>query len=66
MQGKIKTLRAEKSFGFITPDGESKDVFFHSTGLVGVQFPELNIGDTVTFEVEQSDKGPKAVKVSKA
>lgn len=66
MQGKIKTLRTDKNFGFITPDGETKDVFFHSTGLVGVQFHELNLGDTVTFEVEQSDKGPKAVQVSKA
>jgi CspA family cold shock protein len=66
MQGKIKTLKSDKGFGFITPDGESKDVFFHTTGLVGVQFPELNIGDSVTFEVEQSEKGPKAVQVSKA
>lgn len=65
MQGKIKTLRSDKSFGFITPEGETKDVFFHSTELVGVHFPELKIGDAVTFEVEQSDKSPKAVKVSK-
>lgn len=65
MQGKIKTLKAEKNFGFIAIEGESKDIFFHSTGLINAQFPELAIGDSVSFEVEESEKGPKAVKVAK-
>ena len=66
MKGTIKRLVVEKSFGFITPDGESKDVFFHATGLKGLQFSELNIGDAVSFDVEQSDKGPKAVNIVRA
>ena len=66
MKGTIKTLILEKNFGFITPDDGSKDVFFHATGLVGVQFSELKPGDAVTFEVEQSDKGPRAMNVSRA
>lgn len=65
MTGKIKTLRSDGNFGFITPEGEKKDIFFHSSGLVGVQFADLKNGDSVTFEVEQSDKGPKAVRVSR-
>ena len=66
MKGTIKSLKPEKSFGFIKPEVGEKDFFFHSTGLVGAQFSDLNIGDAVTFEVEQSEKGPKAVQVTRA
>jgi len=66
MKGTIKSLIAEKHFGFITPEDASKDVFFHETGLVGVQFSELKAGDAVTFDVEQSEKGPRATNVARA
>ena len=66
MTGTIKTLVVEKNFGFITPADGSKDVFFHATGLVGVTFAELKQGDMVSFDVEQSDKGPRAVNVARA
>jgi len=56
----------DKGFGFIKRDGEEKDLFFHSSELVGVSFDDLREGDTLTFEVGQSDKGPNAVKVSRA
>lgn len=65
MKGTIKRLVVEKNFGFITPEGASQDVFFHATELNGVRFSELNVGDTVEFETADSDKGPKAVGVSK-
>ena len=64
MQGTIKSL-TEKGFGFITPDGEDKDVFFHSSALVDVAFDALQVGDKVTFETEMSDKGPRAVGVQR-
>lgn len=63
MEGIIKKLN-EKGFGFITPEGESKDVFFHRNDLVDADFDDLREGDKVTFEKEASDKGPKAVKVT--
>ena len=63
MEGTIKKLN-EKGFGFITPEGESKDVFFHKNDLVDVEFNNLNEGDKVTFEKEDSEKGPKAVGVT--
>ncbi|OGH88136.1 MAG: cold-shock protein [Candidatus Magasanikbacteria bacterium RIFOXYC2_FULL_42_28] len=66
MKGTIKTLIADKHFGFITPEDGSKDVFFHESGLVGVQFMELKAGDAVSFEVEQSEKGPRAINVARA
>ncbi len=65
MKGVIKRL-TDKGFGFITPDGEVKDVFFHMSDLNGVQFNDLQVGQAVTFEVAQSDKGPKAVNVTLA
>ena len=65
MQGTIKTLLKEKGFGFISREGEEKDLFFHSKELVGVTFDELKEGDVVSFELVQSEKGPAAVKVSR-
>lgn len=65
MNGTIKTL-TDRGFGFVTPEGEEKDVFFHSSALVGVSFDELNVGDNVTFDTEDSDKGPRAVNVQRA
>jgi len=66
MTGIIKRLNGEKGFGFITPDGGDKDVFFHSSALVGVTFAELHEGDKVSFETEQSEKGPRATNVKRA
>ncbi len=62
--GTIKRL-TDKGFGFISREGEEKDLFFHTNSLVGVSYNELREGDKVTFEVEQSQKGPNAVKVSR-
>ena len=66
MNGTIKKLVSEKGFGFISREGEEKDLFFHSSALVGVQYDELQEGDAVTFEVEDSQRGPNAVNVQRA
>ncbi|MBI5457141.1 cold shock domain-containing protein [Candidatus Kaiserbacteria bacterium] len=55
----------DKGFGFISREGQEKDLFFHSNELVGVSFDELREGDKLTFEVADSPKGPNAVKVSR-
>ncbi len=55
----------DKGFGFISREGEEKDLFFHSNELVDVEFNDLNEGDKVTFEVAESPKGLNAVKVSR-
>lgn len=65
MKGEIKRL-TDKGFGFIAPEGQDKDVFFHSSSLVDVTYPELKVGDIVTFEVEDSEKGPRAKDVRRA
>ena len=65
MTGTIKTL-TDRGFGFIAREGEAKDLFFHSKELRGVEFDQLQVGDTVTFEVADGPKGPSAVNVSRA
>ncbi|MBU1033284.1 MAG: cold shock domain-containing protein [Patescibacteria group bacterium] len=65
MTGTIKRL-TDKGFGFIVVEGEEKELFFHSSALVDVTYDELNEGDTVTFETEDSEKGPRATNVRRA
>ncbi len=66
--GTIKKIVEGKDFGFITADGSNpgdKDLFFHKESLVDVTLEELKEGDKVSFDVEQSEKGPKAVNVKR-
>ncbi|MEK6908674.1 MAG: cold shock domain-containing protein [Nanoarchaeota archaeon] len=63
MKGKIKFFNDIKGFGFVTGE-DGKDYFVHSTGMT--PGTSLTKDDEVTFEIEQGDKGPKAVKVKKA
>ncbi|MCC7522591.1 cold shock domain-containing protein [Candidatus Uhrbacteria bacterium] len=70
MMGIIAGKNEEKGFGFITPEGmadeKANNVFFHSTSLEGVTFAELQVGEKVEFEKQDSDKGPRAVGVKRA
>ena len=60
MKGKVKFFDATRGFGFITAE-DGKEYFVHQTGLKeGVTLHE---NDSVTFDVEEGDRGPKAVNV---
>jgi cold shock protein len=65
MNGVIKK-KTDKGFGFIKSEGQERDLFFHSNSVVGTTFDELNEGDNVTFEAEDSPKGKNAVNVQLA
>lgn len=64
MTGTIKKL-TDKNFGFIAQE-DGNDLFFHANSLDGVEFSQLQEGDAVTFEVEETPKGNAAVNVKKA
>ena len=60
--GKIKKLIGERGFGFIS-DTDGREVFFHQNSLVDVKFSDLTESQEVEFEVETSEKGPRAANV---
>ena len=62
--GTVKWFNAEKGFGFIEVEGEN-DVFVHFSAIQGDGFKTLEEGQAVTFDVEDSDRGPQAVNVEK-
>ncbi len=66
MNGVVKKKVDEKGFGFISSAELEKDLFFHSNSLVGMSFDEVQEGDKVTFETENSPKGLNAVNVQRA
>ena len=59
-KGTVKCFNDEKGYGFITPEDGSKDVFVHKTGTT----TRINEGDQVSYEIEDGQKGPSAVKVA--
>ena len=64
-QGKVKWFNAEKGFGFIERE-EGEDVFVHFSAIQSEGFKSLDEGQSVTFEVEQGQRGPQATNVQKA
>ena len=60
-QGKIKRL-TDKGFGFIGTGGP-KDLFFHSSALIGVRYDDLREGQDVTYDEGHGPKGPRAENV---
>jgi len=65
MVGTIKKKIDEKGFGFITSSESDKDIFFHANACDG-QFEVLEEGQSVRFDVEHGDKGPRAQNVASA
>ena len=61
MKGKVKFFNRAKGFGFIAGE-DNKEYFVHQTGLgEGVSITE---NDSVEFDTEEGDRGPKAINVS--
>jgi CspA family cold shock protein len=62
MKGTVKRWLLGRGYGFIKPDEGEDEVFVHHSEVSGVQ--DLEEGQRVDFEVEASDRGPRAVKVT--
>jgi len=65
IKGKVKWFNPTKGYGFIEREDKEKDVFVHSSAAQEANL-ELREGDELTFEVENGEKGPSAVKLQKA
>jgi CspA family cold shock protein len=65
INGKVKWFNPTKGYGFISPNDSTKDVFVHSSALKDAGLSELAEGDSITFEVEEGEKGPSAVNLQK-
>jgi CspA family cold shock protein len=63
--GTVKFFNTSKGYGFITPQGGSKDVFVHVSALEQAGISQLSDGQQVSFEIEpdRMGKGPKAVRL---
>ena len=64
VNGTVKWFNESKGFVFISRD-EGSDVFVHYSSIAGGGFKSLLEGDSVTFEIEDGPKGPKAINVEK-
>jgi CspA family cold shock protein len=62
--GIVKWFDDRKGYGFIEQE-DGTDVFVHHSGINATGFKSLSEGDNVTFNVEQGQKGPAAVNVTK-
>lgn len=63
-QGTVKWFNAEKGFGFISTE-EGQDVFAHFSAIQSEGFKTLDEGQKVEFDVEEGQRGPQAVNITK-
>ena len=66
LQGKVKWFNPTKGFGFIERDDKEKDVFVHVSAVRDAGMNGLDEGQALTFDVEDSPKGPSAVNLKTA
>ena len=64
VKGTVKWFNNQKGYGFITPES-GDDVFVHHSAIQGDGYKSLDEGQQVEFEIQQGDKGPQAINVTK-
>lgn len=62
--GKVKWFNPTKGYGFIKPDDGGEDLFVHHSSIQGEGYKSLKEDQSVTFDVEDGEKGPQATNVS--
>jgi cold shock protein len=60
MEGTIKKIVRDRGFGFISAQN-GQEVFFHRSSLQQLDFDNLREGQSVEFELERGEKGPRAI-----
>ncbi len=62
--GTVKWFNNKKGYGFINEE-EGRDIFVHFSSITMEGYKSLNEGEQVTFDIEESDRGPEAKNVRK-
>ncbi|MBS3762441.1 MAG: cold shock domain-containing protein [Planctomycetes bacterium] len=62
-EGTVKWFDANKGFGFIELEGSEDDAFVHHSDIEMEGFATLEEGQKVSYEIKESEKGPRAVNV---
>jgi CspA family cold shock protein len=65
VNGTVKWFSSKKGFGFIAREDNDKDIFVHFSSINMPGYRTLDPGDQVTFDLEESDRGPVAKNVEK-
>ncbi len=63
-EGRVKWFNDQKGYGFIETETQG-DVFVHYSAIEAEGFRSLQEGERVSFEVEETPKGPQAVNVKR-
>tara|TARA_B100001121_G_C18185447_1_gene387650 strand:- start:123 stop:347 length:225 start_codon:yes stop_codon:yes gene_type:complete len=64
-QGVVKWYNSKKGYGFVAPDDGSKDIFIHASALRDANIRYLQENDKIKYTVQQSEKGPSCINISK-
>ena len=62
--GKVKWFKSDKGYGFITLEGEARDIYVHFSAIKADGFKTLEEGQTVEFDIVEGDRGPQAANVT--
>jgi len=62
--GKVKWFKSDKGYGFITVEGEAKDVFVHFSAIMSDGYKTLEEGQKVTFDIEQDPKNSSKLRAA--
>lgn len=62
MKGTVKWFNATKGYGFISNES-GKDVFVHQSNILMKGFRALEVGQIVSYELEEGERGLKAINV---
>jgi len=62
-KGKVKFYNLDKKYGFITDNVSHTDHFFHFTGIA--EKGSIQKDDNVQYELENTNRGIKAINIRK-
>ncbi len=61
--GSVSLLKPERGYGFVQPDGQRSELFFHCSAMQGIEFEQLLVEQRVVFDIVESDGRSRAVNV---